>query len=604
MKRASLTIGLTALITVAGLAPSALAQEVESAGMALNQYQPPEAGDAFWSVPAPWVGGHLVPRGMVTFDYGRDPLVLLDENEEAVATIVSGQAYLHLGASLALWDRLQVGLQFPLAVAQTGESPTHGGSVLSSPDGAAAGDLRIGLRGRIFGEYRDAFQIGVGAHVFVPTGPSDGFSGEGAVYGKPHLLLGGRLPHFVWSATAGSIIRGSDNPHTFDYGAAVGILLLDDRLLIGPELFGAVSLGDDSSLFGDVPLERRSSLNAEWLFGAQYRIISGLVAGAGAGTGISRGVGTPAFRVLARVAWSPEPEEEKAPPPPPPKPGDRDGDDILDDEDACPDTPGVASEDPDKHGCPPDRDGDGILDSEDACPDKPGVKHDDPAKHGCPPPGDRDGDGITDELDACPDTPGIAADEAANNGCPDGDGDGIFDKDDACPTVKGVASDDPAKHGCPPDTDGDGILDSDDACPKLAGIANKDPKRHGCPRVIVTDKEILILQKVEFDFDRATIKPVSNPLLDDVAATLKKHTEILLVEIQGHTDNKGGRFYNKQLSARRAEAVRKAMVSRGIAANRMRSKGFGPDKPIAPNDTDAGRSTNRRVQFEIIKRTK
>jgi OOP family OmpA-OmpF porin len=600
MKLKYAVLGLASSFVAATTAAPAQAQATESPGVALNQYQHPVAGDAFLSVPAPWVGGHLVPRGMLTFDYGKDPLILVDENDDTVANIVSGQAYLHLGASLALWDRLSVNLDFPLAVAQTGDDPAVGGTVLASPDGAEPGDLRIGLRGRIWGEYRDPLQIGVGAYLFVPTGPADSFTGEGSAYGQPHLLLGGRLPYFVWSATAGSVIRGSDNPHTFNYAAALGVSLVDDRLLVGPELFGSVDLGDKGLLYGAPAIERRSSTNAEWLMGAQFRIISNLVAGAGAGSGLTRGVGTPSFRVLARLAWSPEPEEvEQAAPP---KPGDRDGDGIFDEDDACPATPGVESDDPQKHGCPPDRDGDGILDDEDACPDTPGQPSDDPDTHGCPPPGDRDGDGIVDSLDACPDTPGAADDDPKKNGCPDSDGDGIIDKNDACPNTKGVASADPARHGCPPDTDGDGIFDPVDACPKNAGPPNADPKKNGCPRVIVTDKEILMLQKVEFDFDRATIKPVSDTLLDDVAATLKKHEELVLLEVQGHTDDKGGKFYNQALSARRADAVRQALVKRGVAPARLKSKGYGQDKPIASNDTEEGRSTNRRVQFAILKR--
>jgi len=592
---------LGALGALACLAVSTPTLAQDQPDIALNQYQPPVAGDAFMAVPGPTIGGHIVPRAMVTFDYAKDPLVLVDADGNEFGKPVTGQMYLHVGGSFALWDRLLIGVDAPIAVLQTGDDLTLGSVTIGAADGAQFGDLRATLRGRIWGEYYDPFQISVGGYVWFPTGGEDSYSGEGAVYGEPHLLLGGRLPHFMYSASLGSVIKGSSNPSTFNYRVGAGVLLADDMLLIGPEVFGSVNYSDNDFIENAAtPIQRKGSVNMEVLGSVQYRFFEDFTVGAAAGGGVSEGVGTPQLRVLARLAYDPQPERERAPEP---KPKDRDGDGIFDAEDACPDTPGVANEDATKNGCPPDTDGDGIIDAEDACPTEPGPKSDDPSKNGCPLPGDRDSDGIVDEQDACPDTPGEASSEPSKNGCPpDADGDGIIDSKDACPNVKGVESSDPKKNGCPPDSDGDGIIDSEDACPKKRGIKHADPKKNGCPRVVVTDKEIVILQKVEFDFDKATIKSVSNSLLDDVAQTLNDNPDILLIEVQGHTDNKGNAFYNAALSQRRADAVRKALIQRGVGAGRMTTKGYGAKKPIASNDTDEGRATNRRVQFVIKKR--
>lgn len=250
-----------------------------------------------------------------------------------------------------------------------------------------------------------------------------------------------------------------------------------------------------------------------------------------------------------------------------------------------------------------DSDGDGILDTADACPTLVGVASIDPKKNGCPPPTDADADGIVDGLDACPQVPGVANEDPKKNGCPlpgDADGDGITDDVDACPQKAGVASTDPTKNGCPDDNDGDGILNEVDACPDEAGKADEDPKKNGCPMVQVKGDQIVINERIEFATGKATIKAVSNDLLDAIAKVMTDHPEIKKVEIQGHTDNKGSKYLNTRLSDRRAKAVVDALTTRGIDAGRMTSKGFGADKPIATNDTPEGRQTNRRVQFLIL----
>ena len=112
------------------------------------------------------------------------------------------------------------------------------------------------------------------------------------------------------------------------------------------------------------------------------------------------------------------------------------------------------------------------------------------------------------------------------------------------------------------------------------------------------------LEIVQFDTNKATIKPVSGPLLDEIAEVMQAHPEILQVEVQGHTDNRGGWQLNLRLSKQRAEAVLEALVTRGIETGRLTAKGFGPREPIATNATDEGREQNRRVEFKITERKK
>ncbi len=111
---------------------------------------------------------------------------------------------------------------------------------------------------------------------------------------------------------------------------------------------------------------------------------------------------------------------------------------------------------------------------------------------------------------------------------------------------------------------------------------------------------VITLRGIYFEFNKATIKPESYPILDSAAQILKDNPKIK-VEIQGHTDNVGSAEYNKKLSLRRAQAVVNYFVQKhGIDIKRLRAVGYGEEKPIADNATEEGRALNRRVEFVII----
>jgi outer membrane protein OmpA-like peptidoglycan-associated protein len=241
----------------------------------------------------------------------------------------------------------------------------------------------------------------------------------------------------------------------------------------------------------------------------------------------------------------------------------------------------------------------------DACPDTPGERNDDPKLNGCPKPKDRDNDGILDEVDACPDVPGVSNDDPKLNGCPrvqDRDRDTILDNDDACPDEPGVPSEDPKKNGCPKpkDTDGDGITDDLDACVNEPGPPNDDPKKNGCPMAIVAAGEVKILERIEFDTNKATLRHESDGVLQAVADILAHHKEIKRIQVQGHTDNRGTKDYKKALSEKRAASVKKWLVAAGIDVKRLESKGFGQVQPVDSNESEQGRQINRRVQFIVL----
>jgi OOP family OmpA-OmpF porin len=113
-------------------------------------------------------------------------------------------------------------------------------------------------------------------------------------------------------------------------------------------------------------------------------------------------------------------------------------------------------------------------------------------------------------------------------------------------------------------------------------------------------EKIEIKDKIQFELAKATLKPVSNAILDGVVTILAARPGVRKVEIEGHTDIKGDPEKNRVLSQARAQAVLDYLVKKGIAAERLVAKGYGPDKPVASNDTEAGREANRRVEFSIV----
>jgi len=113
------------------------------------------------------------------------------------------------------------------------------------------------------------------------------------------------------------------------------------------------------------------------------------------------------------------------------------------------------------------------------------------------------------------------------------------------------------------------------------------------------EKGSVAVYGILFDFDKATLKPGAEKVLLEMVKLMKSSPD-LKVEIQGHTDNVGGKDYNLRLSQERAEAVKKFLVLYGIEAGRLTTQGFGLDQPVATNDTEEGRALNRRVELKKL----
>jgi OOP family OmpA-OmpF porin len=527
---------------LAAMTAPADAQTTEP-GFALNRFEPSEPGSEWFVQDSLDLRGPARPAFGLVLDYGYKPYVLVNRDGSENTSIVTDQLFLHVGGSIVFFSRVRLGLSIPVLMTQDGSATggvVSGQRVVGATSGGL-GDVRLAADVRLVGRHGDPFTLAAGGRLWLPTGDSTKYLGDGEVRVGPQVLAAGDIEAFVYSASLGVVYRanssgfaGHPTGSEAAFGAAVGLRVLEKKLVIGPEIWGTTVLaGGDAFGARTTPLA---------LVGGAHYTAGSFRLGVGAGPGLSRAAGTPIFRGLASIEYVPAVAE------------------------AIQDT---------------DRDADGVFDAQDACPDTPGVRTDDPTTTGCPPP------------------PPLAV--PASLPPSDRDGDGVADSEDACPDVAGARTADAKTNGCPPDPDRDkdGVLNEADACPDVPGPKSDDPRTTGCPRVFIKDAQIQILEQPKFDFNRAAVKKESDSLLAEVAQVMSDHPEITRVTVEGHTDSVGNSQFNKTLSQHRAEAVVKWLTDHGVAKERLSAQGMGKEQPIMPNDSDAGRAANRRVEFHI-----
>lgn len=501
-----------------------------------------------------------------------NPLRKDNITDEAVAkreieTPVKGQVMSYFAGGLQLLDRISANLMLPVFWTQvTGDDPAEQdiGTGGLGDAGTAIGDLRIDARGRLFEDPSRTLRLGLGIAFFAPTGDSEAYASDDDspvyLYAAGELDFGG----FFLSGNIGPHWRPDrsipgENSSMFlsdelRYAFGAYLPLREGRIRLGGELWGTVGIAEGTPPGGALRESAAGNSNniaLEWMGQTRFVLdqeerLHFSIAG---GTRLSNGYGAADVRLLASLGYSWSFRDAK-PESPPKKLA------IV----------------PDAEDYAKDTDRDGYPDDVDECPT---VKEDglppEPTD-GCPAPPDRDKDGIIDAKDECPDDPE--------------DKDGIQD-DDGCPEE---------------DVDNDGVPDTEDACPYEPGPRSDVAEKNGCPGLtkFEADGSITLLEPIQFEYNSATIKPVSYPVLDEVVVLMKARPEIS-IGVYGHTDNVGGRDYNVRLSRARAASVMQYLVKTGgVDERRLQSEGFGPDKPVGDNATEEGRAKNRRVEFKVI----
>jgi outer membrane protein OmpA-like peptidoglycan-associated protein len=547
---------------------------------------------------------HLNVSFGLHFNYGRNILEVPARRGkiDAVETLLYGILHFNIG----LFNSVAVGLHAPVTIIDgTFPQNADGGALIAGTrggeyDAQGFGDVIFYPKIRILRIERNLVGLAFIPAIVLPSGDSRYLLGEPGVAFAPQLVIDTTLiPRIVigvnlgYKLITGTKARLGPGGYDFEYGdqiifkGGIGFEVYHKTVDIIAEIYGSSvakklfqTIYTPFEIIGGVKIHMEDSF---LLFGV--------------GAGLNNSYASSDLRAFG--AWIFEPSI-----------GDRDRDGIPDDVDRCPDDPEDFDDFEDEDGCPePDNDRDGILDVDDECPlvpeDKDGIEDGD----GCPEEEkeqDRDGDGIPDSLDQCPDEPEDKDGFQDEDGCPDpdNDGDGILDVDDLCPNEPEDKDGFQDEDGCPdPDNDGDRILDVDDQCPNDPETYNGFEDEDGCPdkgRVIKTKEELIILDKVYFATNSAKILPKSYPILDAVAATLKGNPQILLVEIQGHADERASDKYNLDLTQRRANSVLKYLVNKGIDPRRLRARGYGERCPVDPRHNEKAWEKNRRVEFKIV----
>lgn len=556
----------------------AQAQEPELPKLQLQRFRPAPGPADYLNVYGSSVSEHLDWDLHFYLDYADDPLKINTAGVAATSldkATVDEQMTLSIGGSLALLDRFEVGLLIPVTLLQSSDElepillndPRFPTKDLST---FALNDWRMTGKWRILDVLEDKVGLALVLGLSLPFATSNSLSSDGGV-GFETIAV---VDKFLYKGFRGSLnagfryrpdrrnLRENVIGNELLFGGAVGIPMFMDRLDGIVELDSVIGVASRDANNGSV---KDGEINVELRGALRYKISEMWTFTGGLGLGATPGVGTPDYRAILGIngrwvsggSWG----------------YDYDGDGVYGKRDLCPDL---------------EEDFDGHEDFD-----------------GCPDP-DNDGDGVPDERDKCDNTPPNTP--VGDDGCPDDDidGDGIPNKYDKCPEDPEDLDKFEDSDGCPDiDNDKDGIVDRKDNCPNQPETFNGFMDEDGCPddlneKAVVSKDKIIITEPVYFATNKDKILKQSFEILDAVAKILEENPQIKLVRIEGHTDDRGKDSYNMELSQRRARSVRKYLMGKGIAPNRLEAVGYGETQPIADNEEEEGRAKNRRVEFTIV----
>lgn len=530
----------------------------------------------------------------------------------------------NVNGGAAVLDRLRLDVAVPLYFTS---------SSWDAPQGFAMGDVRAAAMVSLVRptDYWNGGGIGVGIvpYIDIPSGAEGKFLGQRTVAGGARAAATYEIAMLTLSADAGvqfnpevavGNLNGSD---TFTAGGALGVLF-SPNVGMNLEAHFAPPFTPSEEVGTNAPAEALASLRG--------RLPSGPHLTLGGAVGLNQGAGAAAWRAFLGFGFGVIT---------PPRPKDADLDGFLDEDDGCPTEPETKNEWKDDDGCP-DSLATVVFSVRHNGQPVPGafvtLKGPDGEKRGT-------AGSMAPRWDTMPESQwetwaswGPCLTGAASLTAQEGTNDLVLDlvpgrtakvryrvideEGRAVPgTVVHFTSD---ARECVPDpltlqggagahdvgagthvlyveAPGFGIyrqpMDIEEGRDQLVEVVLHPTK------VRLEQKQIVILDKVYFEFNKAVIMPESFRLLDEVATTILANPQLKRVEVSGHTDDKGNDAYNLRLSDDRAKAVREYLLAKGVSESRLNAVGYGEGRPLMPNKTEEGRSLNRRVEFNILEQT-
>ena len=620
----------SALMVAAAFPAVASAQDFDA-----QTFDPAVDGREFVRIDDSVVGTYGAGGG-VLFNYADDPLVFrYDDGTRGEQRVLGSIATADLLGYYNL-KPFRVGLALPVQAYAASGSDDY---ALEGP--TLLGDLRLDVKAELLERADGPLGVGVAVRGLIPTGNEEAWVGHGT-FGVQALALLSYGESWVGTVNAGF---GTGNGSQLDdltlgnqmlWGAGLSVPV-DERARLSAELTGSLYLGADTAA-GAGPIEALTAF--------KFNPAQDLVVSLGAGGGLTPGIGAPDFRVVTGLSWTPgftggaasgvKLESTAS------ATSDRDGDGILDAVDLCPDQPEDHNGKADTDGCP---DGNWtpttirVLDSRGGQVSGANVAFVQGPMTGewhttdgvltrSLSPGNYQvqvmAEGFALNVTSL-DVPTAEQHEATVRLIPGQAPDArvvlhVSDVDGkpVAATVRVLGVKSRRVRG-----ESDGVVEFpiEAGAYELVvhapgyGTARRTVKvdANGSAsidvvlkraRVEITDKRIVILDKIFFELDSDVIKADSFAILDEVVESLLTHGAISLLEVQGHTDDQGKEDYNLGLSQRRAEAVIKYLVASGVQPQRVVARGYGEAKPLQPGETDEARAANRRVEFHILRRAK